>query len=138
MQPMQSCFRKLMGFYTMAFAICGALFLLVPITIIKFLNTLGSFQSILAPLEPSPQRFWVVLTVSMMVMITVLSYRVFKNPGDTVSLSILILSKATSSTLYFLLLIFEARAFPYLVGFIVDGVICLSFLYVKKNTQKES
>lgn len=98
---------------------------------------MGSFQTFFTPLGPSPHYFWIVLTLSMMMMITYACYQLYKDLSQRAYLNILLLSKAVSSFTYLVLLFCDQRAFGYLIGFLVDGLIFLSLLFMEKKMKVE-
>jgi hypothetical protein len=84
------------------------------------------------PLIPlSTEKFWLVLTNSMMLMLVVICALVaFDVERFYMMVVIVLFSKAASSLQYLMHFIFGKRCFAYLVGFLTDGplfVITLIF-----------
>ena len=65
-------------------------------------------------------------------MVAYASHEASKDFNDSM-IRILILSKAISSLSYFVMLFLDQAAFGYLLGFIVDGSICLSIIYMYRQ-----
>lgn len=75
------------------------------------------------PLIPlSSERFWLVLTNSMMLMLVVICVLVAHDIETNLMMVVIILfSKACSSLQYLYFFVVEKRYFAYLVGFLTDG-----------------
>jgi uncharacterized protein (DUF362 family) len=116
-----------------AFTYCffGFLFAIIPAPILKILNVVS--QKLFPSLEPIPisqEKFWVALSFSMMMTITVACFIAFqnvrKNKGYIVPV---IISKAASALSALWFFIFSAQYFGYLVIFLLDGSLCLLTLF---------
>lgn len=127
--------RKLCLFYAILFLMGGIAFILLPQLVIKLINELGSFQTVFTSLKASTDRFWVVLTFSMMMMISYASFMISQGKHVQAFVSILLLSKFCSSATYLILLFTEQMAFAYFVGFVTDGVIFLSILLLRQKPE---
>ena len=120
-----------------AYFVVGFAFAIMPARILDMSNT---FSRILTPgLKESPisvEKFWLSMTFSMMMTITVLcyvaQYNIRKNKGYIIPLFISKSASALSALCFF---IFSARYFAYLVIFIVDGSIfwITLFFYIRAN-----
>ena len=104
------------------FAAVGLLFLLIPVGVVGFFNGLSG------PLgfRPSPAGvpdFFLVLAVAYMVVVTFLSWSMFRHPGDASFPRILAVAKVSSSALSFLLFFLQAPYLMYLTNAVVDGLI---------------
>jgi|APSaa5957512535_1039671.scaffolds.fasta_scaffold97093_2 hypothetical protein len=129
---MNKTFQRIFSIYAWVFFFCGLLFISAPNVVIDGVNYLGSMQSYFTPLDPIKHRFWLILCFSMMMMVAYASHEASKDFNDSM-IRILILSKAISSLSYFVMLFLDQAAFGYLLGFIVDGSICLSIIYMYRQ-----
>jgi drug/metabolite transporter (DMT)-like permease len=80
-------------------------------------------------MEPAPNRFWLVLSLSMMVMLSFVSWKSSKDPSNKTLIDVHLLSKITSTTTFLLCFALEQHLWGYLVGAAVDfSVACFVFL----------
>ena len=109
-----------MGVFGVLFAISGAIFFLFPGFVFRLVN-LGAVQyGLFDPMPDSTEDFWLVLSTSMMLMLTLLCFAAAKSPEVKAFAYIVMASKICSSGLYLLLFLFSARYCAYLAGFITD------------------
>jgi hypothetical protein len=83
------------------------------------------------PLIPlSTEKFWLILTNSMMLMLTAICVFVAVDPEKYLAMvAIILLSKAASTSQYLFCFFKRQRYFAYLVGALTDGPLCLITLY---------
>jgi len=100
----------------------------------KLLEQINKVSSLLFkerfPLIPaSTEKFWLVLTSSMMLMLVVISVFVAGNPEKYIAMVIILLfSKACSTGLYIWFFL-KDRYFAYLVGALTDGPLFVITLF---------
>lgn len=108
------------------FSLAAIGFIFFPSRIIAELNVIGHvfFGSDAAILEPSNEKFWLVLGLAMMAVIIVAAIKaqlnIIKN-SDYVKL--IILAKLASTIGFFVSFIIHDRSFAYLAGALIDGII---------------
>jgi len=108
----------------LGFAVVGVLFIATPNGVLDVLDDLGEQIGSFASAPPSSEKLWLALGFAYMVVITgicvvvsldVVRYRPF--------LIVLALGKAASSLAALGFYAFDSNAFPYLLNFIVDGIL---------------
>lgn len=107
------------------YLIAGTIFIVAPQFVLKAINSVaGWLQLGLKEIPVHPEAFWVTMTFSMMMTITVLSLIAFanirRNQGFIVPLCVAKLTSSLSSMAYFIL---AEKYFAYLVIFAVDGFL---------------
>lgn len=121
--------RKLaivLRWWAVLFTIAGLGFIILPDWILKGLNTIGHviFRWKGPPIEPSAERFWLVITISLMVVLIISAIKaqldIIKNINYV---KIIIVSKLVSTLGFLIVLIFFQHSFAYLAGAVVDGLI---------------
>lgn len=122
------------GFTYMVF---GFAFAIVPVPIIRFLNTVSAYILPSLPLTPENQEnFWVALAFSMMMTITVLcfmaAHNVRKGKGYVFPV---IVSKAASALSALVFFLVHHYFLSYLAIVILDGSLCVItlFFYLRAN-----
>lgn len=118
------------------YAVGGLSFLFGQSQLLENLNRVSQllFKDRLPLIPLSTEKFWLVLTNSMMLMLVVICVYVAHDVRAHLAMVMIILfSKASSSAQYLYLFLRQKRYFAYLVGFLTDGplfVITLVF-YLK-------
>ncbi|MBI5380141.1 MAG: DUF362 domain-containing protein [Nitrospirae bacterium] len=128
----EEAFRLLMCGYVLLFGVGSIAFLVYQNLLLDLLNRLA--QVVGLPTVPlSTEQFWLALTVSLMVTLTVMAYLVQRNVRSNRGYTVpLMVSKATSSTtLLALFLVWGPLA--YLAGAIVDGgLFVLTYVFYSR------
>ncbi len=109
------------------YSLSGLYFLLFPNRLLNQLNTVSGwlFKEKFPPIPLSTEKFWLVLSTSMMLMLVVISVFVAVNPEKYLQMVVIMLfSKFCSSALY-LLFFLKDKYFAYLVGSLTDGPLFL-------------
>jgi hypothetical protein len=115
-------FVKIMKAFSVIYAVVGLFFIFFHRFLLETLMT-----------DPAPNRFWVVLTLSMMFMLSFVSWKASENPGERGYTQVHLLSKITSTTTFFLCYVFETHALGYLAGVFTDGIIAvIVYLLLRK------
>lgn len=104
--------------------------------LLESLNRAGEliFRDRFPRIPLSTEKFWLVLTDSMMLMLTVICVLVALDPASRLMMVVVILfSKAFSTSQYLYLFFKDKKYFAYLVGALTDGPLFLITLwfYVK-------
>lgn len=85
------------------------------------------------PLEPHPvlaERFWSIMSASMMYMLTAIFFLVARDVRRNLSLLIVALvGKITSFPQFLFFFFFEHRSFAHLAGFVVDFLLFSTILF---------
>jgi len=78
------------------------------------------------PLIPeSAEKFWLVLTTSMMLMLTVCSVFVASSPEKYLAMTVIILASKACSTSLYIFFFARQKFFAYLAGALTDGILFL-------------
>lgn len=118
----------LLRWWAFLFTICGIGFAIFPDRIITALNTVGNtiFGSKAPPVAPSSERFWLVLTVSLMSILVIASIKAQLNIVKNLTyVKIIIIAKVVSSIGFLICFISLEHSFAYLAGLIIDGFILI-------------
>jgi len=109
------------------YALAGAAFVFATEPLFRLLNTLGHLLLPGSPALALPsERFWLVLTTSLMVTLVYLSWKAGSDIRRNQSaLFAILLSKATSTVVFLLVYLSSDHAFAYLAGAGIDGAIFL-------------
>ncbi len=131
-------FRVFMLLSAIAYLVVGTLFALVPHWILGTINWMGSLMGFSGSDIPVyGHRFWVSMTFSMMMCISVLAfyvqYNVRKNKNYTAPL--LAAKAASSLSALFFFIVLTNKFFAYLVIFAVDGFLfwLTLYFYIRAN-----
>jgi len=117
--------RNWMIICAIVFFVSSLYFLFLQNRLLNQLNTLSRwlFKDRFPPIPLSTEKFWLVLTTSMMVMLVVICTFVAVNPEKYIMMVVIMLfSKFCSSALY-LVLFLRDKHFAYLAGTLTDGPI---------------
>ncbi len=118
------------------FAIVGLTFLLFPDSVLDFFNVLSNKLGFTeAPLRG--MSFYLILAVAYMYVVTLLAYKMFRNPDEKIYPFLLIHAKLVSSILSLYLFITEQQYLIFLVNFVVDGFIGISVIYMIRMRKGE-
>ncbi len=122
LSPAQRRFRLLMQGYVGLFLVAGLVFLLLPGTVFSVANALSEGLGLgLAAVPPSSERFWLVLSFSLLVTLATLAFLVQRDVRRNRLLVVPILvSKITSALLYLAVFALLERHFIHLSGFAAD------------------
>lgn len=115
-------------FLMIIFALVGIIFLFLTDDVLRFFNTISGYLG----MKPSPvhgQGFYLILAVGYMYLVTLLAYRMYKQPENSFFPLLLAHGKLFSSILSFGLFIFHQPYLIYLTNLIVDGLIGIIALY---------
>jgi hypothetical protein len=104
------------------FATTGILFLGWPDKVSVFFNMLSSYVN-RPPSPASGGDFYLILAAGYMYLVTVLSFLMFKQPGNRYFPLLLIHGKLASSILSLVFFLLQSPYLIYLANFIIDGVI---------------
>ena len=126
--------RVLFRFWTWLFGLGGLIFFLFPDRVIASLNETSTFLPFLEPWPEIGASFWLPLAVSLMTTLTLLCVWIVRNLEDAQALVIAILvSKSTSSLVFFFFYIRQNFAAPFFWGALTDGLIFLITFYFYKR-----
>ncbi len=130
-------FKLSMRVLTMAYFLGGLFFFFIPDGVNYILNFLPIFLKILQPLpEKNIDYFWLPLVGSLMFVLTYVAYLSSKDPNNNTLINVHIFSKFISSIGYLYLFIFDKLIFGYLVGCLIDFMICAYVFYLKIRIQR--
>lgn len=130
MPPQLRQLQKLLWFWTFLFGIGALVFFIFPNRVIDSLNLSTRFLNFLNPLEETQVSFWLPLAVSLMSVLTLLSYLAAKSIEQAPALIVaILLSKATSSVVFTFFYLRQNFAAPFFWGALTDGLIFLITFY---------
>jgi uncharacterized protein (DUF362 family) len=121
----------------LAYFVVGFAFVIIPDQILQAFNLLSGWLNLgFEPIQPSEEKFWLSMTFSMMMTITVIcifviiSVRTYK-----VFIIALLVSKSASALSALCFFIFSEKYLAYLGIFLVDGSIfwITLFFYIRAN-----
>ena len=116
----------LLRVWLVVFLGAGILFAAAPDWTLDYIHKLGSglFGWKSPQLQPNAERFWLVLSVSLMATLTYLTYKAQSNLPRYISYtSVILIAKLVSTTGFAVCFFTAERSFLYLTGAIVDGLI---------------
>lgn len=96
-------------------------------------NVFGFFEPIALPVE----KFWLVLALSMMVMLSLISFFSSIQPRNLYFLFLHLASKATSVAGFLYLFFVEQKAFAYASGALVDLSVFLIVFFIFLTTKED-
>ncbi len=137
--PSENKLRILMKIWMITFSIATLAFLVLGDYMLQTINgaSLALFPAL--PLINIPQeRFWLTLTISLMITLVYLCYQCqSKIRQNRALVPAVLLSKFISTFFFFLFFVFHQRALAYFAGVIVDGSIFVVTYYLYwKSTQE--
>ncbi len=123
--------KKLLKLWAFLFTLAVLVFIFAPNRVIQLLNTLSiKFFPSFILLPESSERFWLCLTVSLMVTLIAMCLGAIQDISRKKDLVFYILVSKITSTLSFIsFFFFFQRSIPYLLGAAVDGSIFLITLF---------
>lgn len=121
-------FILLMRIWIVAFIGAAIIFAAIPQVLLNYINDIGrvffSWQS--PPVTTAGCGIWIVLSVAFLISLAYVCIIAQAKPlRNTAYARIIILSKFVSSAGFVAILLISAHYFYYLVGAIVDGLICI-------------
>lgn len=119
--------RYWMGISAGMYFVAMLFFLFAQNQLLEGLNTVSRwlFKERLPLIPLSTEKFWLVLTTSMMLMLTALCGFVAYKPEAFLEMVIIVLISKLCSTSLYLILFGEKKYFAYLVGALTDGPLFL-------------
>ena len=123
--PERELLRRVLRIYQILFAGTVLVFLLFPPELIKVMNWFsGVFGDLLEPLPPTVERFWLTLTISLMVTLIAICHFAQRDIDQAKGyIQLILISKFTSSLFYLLFYYFSLNTLAYMIGFFTDGTI---------------
>lgn len=127
-------FKRLMTLWTIVFGLGAAAFFLFG----NWILLSGNWIGVRLGLDPMPlpvERFWLSLTVSLMVTLTALCYYIQKDVQQNKLLtSFVLISKATSTVAFLLSFFLDHHYFNYLLGSVFcDGpIFVITYFFYKR------
>lgn len=119
-----------MAFFGIVFLVTDIIFLFFPHELFDYTNLVSSYLGFIHPFPFPHEKFWLILTNAMMVMITFISFKVAINPVDNMALvPVVLIAKLTSSITALVYFFYEDQYFAYLLIFIVDFPIFIAIYY---------
>lgn len=129
---MRNVIRIFALFCTVIFAIVGLIFFFIPEGTLSFFNTLSRMLSIREMPVTYPE-FYLIVSVAYMYVVTIISYIIYRDPGNPLPLFLLANAKIASSVLSLVLVIMNGFYLICFVNFIVDGLIgMVSFYFYRR------
>jgi hypothetical protein len=119
----RALFSTVMYMYSYIYVIVGVLFYLFHGFLEEILN-----------LQSAPDRFWVALTTSMMMMLGYVARQSAKKPDDQAYIKLHLLSKGVSTVGFVLAALFEGQYYlAYAVGAVTDGSIFIMVWWLARR-----
>lgn len=119
----QALFSKIMYIYSYIYIIVGVLFYF-------FHHVLEAILK----LQASPDRFWVALATSMMMMLGFTAWQSAKRPNDDAYIKLHMLSKGVSVLGFVLAALLEGQNYiAYSVGAVTDGSILMMVWWLNRG-----
>ncbi len=122
-------YRRLSGALCAAFALVGALFLLLPNTIIQLFDRWSGALGLAT--FASDAGFFVALAVAYMYLVTLLAWAMARDPADPAPARLLVHAKLASSLISFALFLGARPHLLFLVNGVVDGAIALGVVLLR-------
>jgi hypothetical protein len=113
-------FQTILRGYGVIYCIGAVIFFFVPELLITLLNGVGEAIGLARTMPVPEERFWVVLSTAMMVMLVGVSFAGAARPGERAFVYLHIAAKVTSTAGYLYLFVLHDAYFTYLVGAITD------------------
>jgi len=111
-------------------------FLFLQNRLLEQMNTVSAklFKDRFPPIPLSTEKFWLVLTTSMMLMLVLLCIFVALDPVAYMEMTLIVLASKMCSTLLYLALFARDKYFAYLVGALTDGPLFIITLAIFLQT----
>ncbi len=112
--------------------VAGLFFLFLQNRLLEQMNTVSAklFQDRFPPIPLSTEKFWLILTSSMMLMLVLLCAFVAMDPKKFLAMVFIILASKCCSTLLYLILFARKKYWAYLVGALTDGPLFVVTLII--------
>ncbi len=112
--------------------LAGLSFLFGQNRLLEQMNTVSAklFKDRFPPIPLSSEKFWLVLTSSMMLMLTVLCGLAAFDPRQFMAMVIVVLASKLCSTTLYLIFFAQKKYFAYLVGALTDGPLFIVTLII--------
>jgi O-antigen/teichoic acid export membrane protein len=88
-------------------------------------------------MEAAPNRFWVVLTLSMMMMLSYLSWQSSKRPAEKAFVHCHLLSKFVSVTGFLVSFALDPATWGHIVGAVTDAAVFVTVLFFYLRSRPE-
>jgi len=126
--------KALFQFWMALFGFGALVFFVFPDRVIATLNQSAKFMSFLQPMRLAGDYFWLPLAVSLMVVLTFLCYLCVRDIENAQAYVLtVLLSKSTSSLVFFFFYIRAGFEAPFFWGSLTDGLIFLvTFWFYKR------
>lgn len=136
--PAESRLKALLQFWMLAFLGSTVVFCFFGKELLNRFNQISSTFFPTLPLIALPQeKFWLVLTLSLMVTLIFLCYWGQKNIQKNISaLPPILISKFTSTFFFFVFFLMESHSLAYFIGMLVDGSVFLITYYFYKKVRE--
>lgn len=118
-------FQTILRGYGVIYCIGAIIFFFAPELLITLLNGVGEAIGIARSMPVPQERFWVVLSTAMMVMLVGVSFAAAGKPRERAYVYLHIAAKLTSTAGYLYLFLLHHAYFTYLVGAITDLPIAI-------------
>lgn len=125
--PAQNKLILLLRLWVVLFTVAGASFYIIPDRLSSLMNDISQklFPS-LPLITPITDRYWLSLSMSLMITLVFICYMAQKNiTANLVLVRALLVSKFASTLFFFISFIVGDRLGAYLVGLLTDGIIFL-------------
>lgn len=137
--PAQNRLKFLLQVWMICFLGASVVFLFFGNNLLESINALS--LKISPSLEPIPlahEKFWLTLTMSLMITLIFLCYWAQKDIQKNLFAVVPVLvSKFASTLFFFFFLITDNRSLAYFVGVVVDGSIFLITYFLYQKVRKE-
>lgn len=125
----------LLRLWILAFTITIAIFLFIPNHFFEVINQFSlKFLPSLSPIPVAQEKFWMVLTLSLMFTLVFMCLSAQNNiKRNHLLINPILVSKFISTLFFFVFFIFYQKSLAYLVGVFTDGfVFIVTFLAYQK------
>ena len=119
----------------MTFGIVGLLFLLMSNHVLIFFNALSSSVG-MESAASGGDEFYVVLAIAYMYIVSLISFLMFRHPGNTFFPLLLFNGKIASSLLSLLMFLADKHLLIYFVNFVIDGSIALTAMLMYRSARR--
>lgn len=137
--PSESRLKILLQIWMIIFLGASVIFLFHGQTLLHSFNRITSVFNL--PFEPLPmasEKFWLALSMSLMITLVFLCYWGQKDiRANSFVVAPILISKFTSTFFYFVFLVSSSWAFAYFIGCVADGFVFLVTYYFYKKLKKD-
>ncbi len=113
-----------------AFAAVGLIFLMIPVDVILFFNTLSRHLG-MVEISVDGGGFYLILAVGYMYVVSYLAWRMFRFPSESQALQVLIHAKTASSMLSFLFFMVVHPSLIFAANGVIDGTIAAALIVIR-------